>query len=260
MSDQVQLIPYPSDPETPPPPPDPETPPTPSDPEPPPTPPDPEPPKRQSTFQMVLQFMTAAQRLLTVLAVLVLAGAILFGVMWLSGAFTPEEEEEPVVETTTVKLNLEDIGVLATQSAYCTIVNVLEDDRDLFGISIPFTQSKYIYSYNVKVNAGYNFGDIEYELYEDRKTIRVQMPEARVLDSILDKESLQIYHEEESVFRPITMEEINAAQAEMERSAEETAIANGILEEARTNAETILKTFFGQAFDPAEYDIVFTDK
>ena len=48
------------------------------------------------------------------------------------------------------KIGFEDIGELATQSAYCTEINVTEAARDLFGITIPFTQSKYIYSYNVQ--------------------------------------------------------------------------------------------------------------
>ena len=46
----------------------------------------------------------------------------------------------------------------------CTEVNVTEDVRKLFGIDIPFTQSKYIYSYNVIVKAGYDFGEIRYEV------------------------------------------------------------------------------------------------
>jgi hypothetical protein len=44
-------------------------------------------------------------------------------------------------ESKTTKIGFEDIGELATQSAYCTEVNVTEAARELFGITIPFTQS-----------------------------------------------------------------------------------------------------------------------
>ena len=39
------------------------------------------------------------------------------------------------------RLGFEDIGELATQAAYCTEVNVTEGARELFGLTIPFTQS-----------------------------------------------------------------------------------------------------------------------
>ena len=51
-------------------------------------------------------------------------------------------------------LGFEDIGELATQEANCTEVNVTEDVRKLFGIDIPFTQSKYIYSYKCDRKGG----------------------------------------------------------------------------------------------------------
>ena len=48
----------------------------------------------------------------------------------------------------TTKIGFEDIGELATQVAYCTEVNVTDASREMFGVKIPFTQSKYIYSYS----------------------------------------------------------------------------------------------------------------
>ena len=52
-------------------------------------------------------------------------------------------------ESKSTKLGFENIGELATQTAYCTSVNVTEGSRELFGVTIPFTQSKYIYSYDI---------------------------------------------------------------------------------------------------------------
>ena len=41
------------------------------------------------------------------------------------------------------------------------------------------------------------------------------------------------------------------------KDAEETALANGMLDEAETNAETIITNFFGQTYDMAVYTIEF---
>ena len=82
-------------------------------------------------------------------------------------------------DSQTTKIGFEDIGELATQSAYCTQVNVTDSSRELFGAKIPFTQSKYIYSYDVVVKAGFDFEEIEWS--KNDKTIEVKLPEAKIL-------------------------------------------------------------------------------
>ena len=158
-------------------------------------------------------------------------------------------------ESQTTKLGFEDIGELATQEANCTEVNVTEDVRKLFGIDIPFTQSKYIYSYNVIVKAGYDFGEIRYEVKKD--SIKVKLPEVRILSSQVDEDSFRVYHEKESIFNQIRLEENNAAFAKLKEQAEKDAVANGLYENARSNAKTILKGYFAQAYDLDDYKITF---
>ena len=157
-------------------------------------------------------------------------------------------------ESKTTKIGFEDIGELATQSAYCTEVNVTEAARELFGITIPFTQSKYIYSYDVEIKAGFDFQEITWEVKD--KTIEVRLPETKILSCDVDLDSMKIYHEDESIFRQITLEENNKALADLKQKAEEDAVANGLLE----NAETILEGFFAGVYDLEEYEIVFMDK
>lgn len=163
-----------------------------------------------------------------------------------------------VSESKTTKIGFEDIGEMVTQSAYCTEVNVTEDAKELYGMRIPFTQSKYIYSYDIVIKAGYDFNEIEWK--EKNKTIEVKLPEAKVLSNELDMDSFKVYHEEESIFSKITLEENNDAVKKMKLNAQENAIANGLLENARSNAETMLTGFFADEYDLDEYKIVFKDK
>lgn len=156
----------------------------------------------------------------------------------------------------TTKLGFENIGELATQSAYCSPVGVIEGDRELFGISIPFTQSKYIYSYDVVIKAGYDFAGITWSIKDD-STIVVHLPDPKILSSEILLDSLKIYLEDESIFRQIKLEETNAALQALEEQAQADAIANGLFENARTNAETILTGFFGNVYDLEQYKIQF---
>lgn len=161
-------------------------------------------------------------------------------------------------DSKTTKIGFEDIGELTTQSAYCTEVNVTNESRKLFGVDIPFTQSKYIYSYDIVIKAGFNFKEIEWEIVGN--TIKVKLPETEILSSDINMDSFKLYHEDESIFREITMAENNEAIKTMKENAEKDAIANGLLDNARSNAETILTGFFANVYDMEEYEIVFQDK
>ena len=69
-----------------------------------------------------------------------------------------------------------------------------------------------------------------------------------------------MYHEEESIYNQITLEDNNEVMAELKQKAEQEAIDSGLLDNARSNAEIILKGFFGNVYDLDEYTIVFEDK
>ena len=163
-------------------------------------------------------------------------------------------------ESRITKLGFKDMGELATQAAYCTMVEDTEAARDLFGVEIPFTQSRLIYSYDVIVRAGLDFEQIEWSVDEPNKVIEVKLPEIKVLNSELVTESFKLYLEDESIFRRISMEENNDSMIEMEENARRQAVGNGLLDEARANAEAILRSFFAGVYDLEKYEIVFTDK
>ena len=88
----------------------------------------------------------------------------------------------------------------------------------------------------------------------------MRLPATKILSSEIDLDSFKVYLEDESIYREITLEENNEALKSMKQSAEDDAVANGLLENARSNAETILTGFFGNVYDMDEYEIVFKDK
>lgn len=161
-------------------------------------------------------------------------------------------------DSKTTKLGFENIGELATQAAYCTEVNVTDANMKLFGIDIPFTQSKYIYSYDIAIKAGFDFNEITYK--EEGKTIKVVLPQPKILSSDINLDSFKIYHESESIFRQISMTENNEALTLLKSNAEKDAEANGLLENAKTNAEAILTGFFASHYSMDEYQIEFEYK
>lgn len=156
-------------------------------------------------------------------------------------------------DSRSIKLRFEDIGELATQAAYVTSVHVTDSARDLFGIQIPFTESKLIYSYDITIKAGLDFTQIDYNIDEKTKTISVVMPAVKILSNTPDPDSFKVYHEKESLFKNIGLNDSNDALKEMMVKAEQDAINNGLLEEASENAKLLIKNFFAIEYDLNEY-------
>lgn len=162
-------------------------------------------------------------------------------------------------DTKATKLRFENVGELVTQSAYCTEVNVTDDSRNAFGITIPFTESKVIYSYDAIIKAGVDFAEIDYKVNESTKTINVVVPDAKIISAELDLDSFKVYHEQESIFNNITLEDNNEAQKQMKENAVQGAIENGLLENAKENAKALIRNFFANDYDLTVYEVVFEE-
>ena len=160
-------------------------------------------------------------------------------------------------ESKTTKLGFEDIGEFATQSAYCTEVSATANARKLFGHNLPFTQINIVFSYDVVIKAGYDFSAITWDVHDT--TITVKLPEVKVLSCEVKEDSFKKYVEDESIFTPFTLDDNNNAMKALKETAQTDAIANGLYENARSNAETMLTTFFSSAYDMDQYTIEFQD-
>lgn len=158
-------------------------------------------------------------------------------------------------DSKTTKMKFEDIGELATQCAYCTEINVIEEARELFKIEIPFTQSKYIYTMDFEIKAGFDFEKIEWN--EKNNKIVVNMPEVKVLSTEPRTDKVKIYHERESIFKQIDLGDILVSIDDMSKDAEKNAIANGLFENAKSNAEVIITNFLAQDYDMDVCEIEF---
>ena len=161
------------------------------------------------------------------------------------------------VSSDTITFGLRNIGELATQAGYFTNVQTIMNSREVFGVTIPFTQSKYIFSYNGIVKAGFNFSDVHVDKDDVHKKLIVTLPEAYILSAQIDENTFKVYDESRNVFTPLKLEKINQSLVELKEQAKKNAIANGILEAARSNAEILLKGFLGSFLDKSQYSVEF---
>lgn len=183
--------------------------------------------------------------------VALLAVAVVVVVVYASGTGAFNVNSNPT------SFGLKDIGELATQSGFFTQVDVINDAKKFFNWNIPFTSSKYIFSYDGVIKAGIDFADIEYTADSDTKTVRIHLPEAKILSKSLDEDSLEIYDERQSVFTPLTLTDIQKSRQEMLANIEQTALDNGLLDAANENAKLLVKSFLSTMYSPDVYTYEF---
>ena len=164
-------------------------------------------------------------------------------------------------EETIKELSFKDIDTLSTQEAYVTVVENMNDARQVLGINIPGTKSVCVFSHEFLITAGYNFEEIETEVIEksedSKGQIIVKLPEAQILTSgiLFDKE--KVYYESESIFTNLKEEDKAKLRAEMGEKAENIAIENGILDKAKENAKKVLSSFIYKLYSEADYEVVY---
>ncbi len=159
----------------------------------------------------------------------------------------------------TVEMRLSDIGELVTQAGYFTNVQTISGSRELFGIEMPFTQSRYIYSYDGIIRAGMDFSDVKLDVSELTHKIYVTLPEVRIISVDLDESSLKVYDQQDSIFTPLKVETMNESMITMKDQARISAVENGILKNAEENARQLLKGFLAATYDLSVYEVVFRE-
>lgn len=185
------------------------------------------------------------------LLVVLLCVALFAAVVWSTDGF--------YTKSRMTSFGLADIGELATQSGYFTVVNVIDDSVELWGWSVPLTESKYIFSYDGTVKAGLDFSKLKCKVNELTKEIVVSLPKVEILSVELQEDSLEIYDESHNIFTPLGLSDIQEARLEMVDEIRNRAVENGLLEQATLNAQKLISGLLSGQYDLSEYHVVFKE-
>lgn len=144
-------------------------------------------------------------------------------------------------EETVLNFGFKDVGELVTQEWYGRILEDSSKDRKLFNIiSIPFTNSRIIFSLDVEVTAGLDFREIEYEEINEN-TVKIKLPKAKIYKYYQVPNTFKDYLDDESWFTNITSKERHDLEDAVVEKGKETALESGLLEKADKNAKIIIE-------------------
>lgn len=138
------------------------------------------------------------------------------------------------------------IDELATVEYLYTDSGKFEDKKQfeggwLDGVDVPLTGKSFIVRWDGRIKAGINIGDVKCDIDETAKTITVIMPEAKIFSHEVFEDSFETLDQTRNIFNPIEIDDINNFIGESKNFMEEKAEANGLLEHADKNAQSLIE-------------------
>ena len=165
--------------------------------------------------------------------------------------------EVTVVDTSIVQDELKNVGVLITEEYYFTEVTNYSSTKKLFNIDIGITESSYIASYDGHITAGIDFSTITLSADNNKRLITVHMPKSTVQDIVIDPNSFKLYSEKDGFANHLSISDFNQSLIELNKTAEEKAIAKGILDRADENAEYLISSLISSLIEADDYEIEY---
>lgn len=164
----------------------------------------------------------------------------------------------PAVTTDDIEGRINSIGELSTAEYVYTITQTADKAAfELLNIKIPFTSSRIVYSYSGTIKAGVDFSKIKARADSSTGTIHITLPESTILSNELDNDSLTVYDEKNSIFNRFSFSDMNASQADLKQTAEQSAMEKGLLETADANARVLIEKTVSSMYGNGDYTVIF---
>ena len=115
-----------------------------------------------------------------------------------------------------------------------------KDFLKILKINVPLTEKSFLLKYNGYIKAGVDFENIKIKV--TGKDIHISLPQAKILDTLIDEKSIRVYNESMNAFNPLTISDYNKAVMKEKDNMIADAISQGILKDATKQAEVVLSS------------------
>ncbi len=139
---------------------------------------------------------------------------------------------ETKVSSEIIKNQILSVKELTTLKYKYTNVGSFENQQEFYGMKLPFTQKKFIISYDGEVNAGINLEEAQVSLNETDKKINIQIPHAEILNHVIDEDSLTIFDEKHSILNQLEVKDFSDFRKDEMKKVEKELEEKGFLQEA----------------------------
>ncbi len=114
-----------------------------------------------------------------------------------------------------------------------------KDYKKLLNINIPLTDKYFLLKYTGYIKAGVDFSRIKIDVI-DESSVHVSIPKPKIMDTVIDENSIEVYNESENAFNPIKISDYNEAVSREKNVMISDAIKQGIYKESTEQAKLAL--------------------
>lgn len=132
-------------------------------------------------------------------------------------------------ELTTVKYN------------YSNVLSI-KDNLKFKDINIPFTERVIILKYDGHIKAGVDLDKGKIKIHG--KTLTITLPNATILDNIINEEDIEVLNEKDTIFNPLQNQEVFNELSKCKAEKEKELINNGFLDDVNNETKAFIEDFF----------------
>lgn len=185
--------------------------------------------------------------------VLLLVGAIFF----IAGTFFQSSRNKGAkLTSSTLKNSLVSVSELSTMEYNYTHLGSYSDSLELGGFTIPFTQKKFILTYDGTIKAGYDMSKAQVSV--NGNDVTITMPKVKVISHEINENSIKVYDQTHNIFNQITVSDFKKFQVSEKKKALKEAISNGLYTKAQSHADEAIKKFIKAINSDATVNIEYT--
>lgn len=168
--------------------------------------------------------------------------SVILAILLLAG--NKRAEKERGYDSSSVMNRISYIQELALVRYNYTGVISYKDYRKFLNINVPLTDKYFLLKYNGYIKAGVDFSRIKVTVDNDT-TVHISIPKPKILETVIDEKSIQVYNESENAFNPIKISDYNEALSReknvMIRDAFDQGIHRQATDEAKIAISSLLK-------------------
>jgi len=120
-----------------------------------------------------------------------------------------------------------------------------KDYMKFLNINVPLTDKYFLLKYNGYIKAGVDFSRIKVDVKNDT-TVHVSIPKPKILDTVIDEKSIEVFNESENAFNPIKISDYNDALSREKSVMIRDAMKQGIYMEATRQAKMAITTLLNE--------------
>lgn len=183
-----------------------------------------------------------ASKTVIVLILLIILTLSILGVIVAGKRHSPPVMKEHIeVDTSIIFDKMEKILELSTMKYYYSDVVVYKNNKKLKEFDIPFTQKSFLVKYDGYIKAGIEAGSIRIVSNDDEE-IKLIIKNTKILDHVIDENSLYVYDEKSSLFNKLSFKDVIEQIASEKSNVENSLVEKGFLLEADNNLKMYLES------------------